>query len=76
MSAYLNALHEEATRDDLLHEVTRLHEENSRLRAALAFYADATSYRQTGWQGDPDPAPVMSDRGTRAREAISSPTSA
>jgi hypothetical protein len=32
-SAYLNALHEEGTRDDLLREICKLYDENERLRA-------------------------------------------
>ena len=35
LSAYLNALHEEGTRDDLLREVGRLYDENVQLRAEV-----------------------------------------
>lgn len=34
-SAYLNSLNEEGTREDLLHEVGRLYDENVRLRARI-----------------------------------------
>jgi hypothetical protein len=34
-SAYLNALHEEGTREDLLREIGKLYDGNVRLRAAL-----------------------------------------
>lgn len=36
----------------------------------LAFYANPKSYVPKGWQGDTDPAPVMTDRGALARLAI------
>lgn len=48
---------------------TALQQRNDAL-AALKFYAEEKHYHQRGWQGDPDPSFVVSDRGNKAREAI------
>jgi hypothetical protein len=42
----------------------------SEVIAALRWYADQGNYLQSGWQGDPEPPPVMRDNGKRAKAAL------
>ena len=54
-------------------ENVRLLAQVERMKEALRFYAKATNYESTGWQGDQDPASASVDNGQLARAALSQP---
>jgi hypothetical protein len=64
-SAYLNALHEEGTRDDLLREVARLHAEVERLTRERDFARDAVVQKCRQYDADMETMRLALDREMR-----------
>jgi len=54
--------------DECIQIIDRLEAENSRLRAALSFYALMQNYAPN--QGGAPPSPILEDCGDRARKAL------
>jgi hypothetical protein len=60
-------------RDEALDRLAASEQEAARLRAALRFYAEIREYNPPGGSPPDEAAPIMGDRGMRARRALGLP---